>query len=63
MPIGKASRRFVLNAAGGGKVTGADIERLRAAGIDVNGLNPNISVAEFDQVARTLLVLVAGSVP
>jgi hypothetical protein len=62
MPVGKPSHRFVFNAAGG-RFSSRDIDRLRAAGIEVNQLNLDISVAEFDQVARTLIDVVSEIVP
>ena len=62
MPVGKASHRFVFNAAGG-RVSAADIERLRQAGIEVHQLHLDVSVAEFDQVGRALVDVVADTVP
>jgi hypothetical protein len=62
MPAGKTSHRYVFNASGG-DFSATDIARLRAAGIEVNQLNLDISVPEFDQVARTLIDVVADIVP
>lgn len=61
MPMGKAAHRFVFNAAGG-RVNAAAIDRLRAAGIEVNHLNLDVSLAELDQIARTLMDVVADTV-
>jgi len=61
MPAGKAAHRFVFNAAGG-RVSATAIDGLRAAGIEVNQLNLDVSLAELDQIARTLMDVVADTV-
>lgn len=62
MPAGRESHRHVFNAAGG-RVSAAAIERLRAAGLRVEQLNLDVSVAEFDQVTQALADAVADTLP
>lgn len=62
MPVGKRSHRYVFNAEGG-KVSATEIDRLRAAGIEVNQLNMDVTLDELDRVAQTLLDVVADTVP
>lgn len=61
MGPGKPSHRYIFNAEGG-KVSAADITRLRAAGLEVQQLNLNLSVAEVDEVMAVLMDAVADTV-
>ncbi|MDQ0605401.1 hypothetical protein QF037_009746 [Streptomyces canus] len=61
MGPGKPSHRYVFNAEGG-KVSAADIVRLRAAGLEVQQLNLNLSVAEVGELVAVLIDAVADTV-
>jgi hypothetical protein len=62
MPAGQQSHRYVFNASGG-RFSQADILRLRQAGIKVEQLNLDVSTAEMDAVANTLLDIVVELAP
>jgi hypothetical protein len=62
MPAGQQSHRYVFNASGG-RFSEADVLQLRQAGIKVEQLNLDVSTAEMDAVANTLLDIVIGLVP
>lgn len=61
MVAGKVAHRFVFNAAGG-RVSAAAIDRLRAAGVEVNQLNLDVTLEELNQIAMTLMDAVADTV-
>jgi hypothetical protein len=61
MPSGKPSHRLLFNAEGGA-VSATAIERLRATGITVDQLNLDVSVAQFEAVARSMLDALADVV-
>lgn len=62
MPVGKTTYRHLFNASGG-KFYATSIDRLRNAGIQVEQLTLDISVPEFDLLARQLLDVVDEILP
>ena len=60
LTAGQTGHRFLLNAAGGA-VRASAIAKLRAAGINVNQLNLDISNAELDEMAELIMEIVADT--